>query len=142
MASSLPDPSSVPPGGPPVIAIVDDDPRIRDLVEAELQDEGYNPRSLPSAAALVQLVQGEWVDLVLLDLMMPGQDGISCTRVLRQLGYAGKIVIVTALNDLHHRQDAQAAGANAYILKPELVADLAGLIRTMLEPGERQEPQG
>jgi DNA-binding response OmpR family regulator len=142
MASSLPDRSSVPPGEASVIAVVDDDPRIRELVEAELQDEGYSTRALPNAAGLIQLVQAEWVDLVLLDLMMPGQDGISCTRVLRQLNYAGKVMIVTALNDPRQRQAAREAGADAYILKPELVADLAGLIRTMLEPGERQESQG
>ena len=142
MASSLPNRSSVPPGGPPVIAVVDDDPRIRDLVEAELHDEGYSTRSLPNGAALIQLVQDEWVDLVLLDLMMPGQDGVSCTRVVRQLGYLGKILIVTALNDPRHRKEAQTAGADAYILKPELVADLPGLIQIMLRPGGRQESPG
>lgn len=114
--------------GPACIAIVDDDPRIRRLLEEELIDEGYQPKCFSDGFSLLEAISGLHVDVVLLDLMMPQLDGIETLKRLRRMGYKAPVVIFTALSDNEKRREAESEGANEYILKPDLFENLAKVI--------------
>ena len=116
------------------VAVVDDDPRLRSLLEEELQDLGVDPLLCDNGAALIELLANQHVDLILLDLMMPVMDGFACLDVLRDQRYAGPIVVVTAHGDPSFRQRVLAAGACDYVLKPDLFEALPGLLQRHL-PG-------
>jgi DNA-binding response OmpR family regulator len=112
----------------PRVAVVDDDPRIRALLEDELLDMEVEPCLCANGYELLAMLEQSPVDLILLDLMMPGLDGIQCLQRLQELAYPGTVLIFTALSDEAKRREALAAGAKDYVLKPDLFAKLPGLI--------------
>ena len=120
------------------VAVVDDDPRLRSLLEEELQDLGVDPLLCDNGAALIELLSNQRVDLILLDLMMPVMDGFACLDALRDQHYAGPIVVVTAHGDPSFRRRVFAAGACDYILKPDLFEVLPLLLKRHL-PGSPTE---
>ena len=113
---------------PACVAIVDDDPRIRRLLEEELFDEGYEPKCFSDGFLLLEAISGLHVDIVLLDLMMPQLDGIETLKRLRRMGFKAPVVISTALSDNEKRREAELAGADEYILKPDLFENLAKVL--------------
>ncbi len=121
------------PSPTPKVAVVDDDPRIRALLEDELSDEGFTPCLCASGRELIELVQAEQIDMVLLDLMMPEIDGLQCLEKLRELSYPGPVVIVTALSDDSKRRQALSSGAKDYVLKPDLFDALPRLLYQYLD---------
>ena len=70
--------------GAPSIAIVEDDPRIQQLLLAEIQEECHNCVVCSSAEDFLDNANAQWFDLVLLDLMLPGIDGLTCLKRLQQ----------------------------------------------------------
>jgi len=112
----------------PTVAVVDDDPRIRALLDDELTDEGFKPSLCASGAELLELVDRQPIDLILLDLMMPEMDGLECLQHLKKRRFSGTVVIVTALSDDAKRRQALQSGAKGYVLKPDLFDSLPGLI--------------
>ena len=115
------------------VALVEDDPRIQQLINAEITDEGHDCISFGSAEDFLEAVGTNTFDLVLLDLMLPGMDGLTCLQQL-QLNAETKpalgVVIVTALNDDDKRREALSSGAEAYVLKPDLFEQLPQLLQT------------
>ncbi len=120
----------------PSIAIVDDDPRIRKLLTEELQDLGHPCASFTDGFELLDRSATETWALVLLDLMMPQLDGVECLKRLRAQGFHKPVVIFTALSDNEKRQEAKSAGADEYILKPDLFDNLHGVIKRHLRPSD------
>lgn len=116
----------------PQVAVVDDDPRLRDLLVEELEDLGVRPITCVDGAELLRSLPRERIDLILLDLMMPGMDGFSCLAALQELQHGAPVVIVTALSDPQKRQQAMKAGAVDYVLKPDLFALLPELLKRHL----------
>ena len=114
-----------------LVAVVDDDPRIRSLLQLELEDEGLRPLICGSPLELLTSPQLAAVQLVLLDLMMPEMDGLTCLRQLRRQGFGGRVVIVSAMCDPGKRQELIAAGASAFVLKTNLFDELGELIRAL-----------
>ena len=110
------------------IAIVDDDPRIRRLLEEELIDEGYRAVSFSDGFSLLEQISALKIDLILLDLMMPQLDGIETLKRLRRIGCSAPVVIFTALSDNDKRREAETEGANEYILKPDLFENVAKVV--------------
>ncbi|MEN9766114.1 MAG: hypothetical protein RLZZ32_74 [Cyanobacteriota bacterium] len=113
----------------PRVAVVDDDPRIRTLLEEELLDMGVEPCICSSGLDLLAKLEDSPIELILLDLMMPDLDGIQCLHRLKELAYPGTVLIFTALSDDQKRREALEAGAQDYVLKPDLFAKLPSLIR-------------
>jgi DNA-binding response OmpR family regulator len=113
----------------PQVAVVDDDPRIRTLLQEELEDEGIDANLCASGLELFQLLESQTIDLIFLDLMMPEMDGMECLRRLREIDYQGRVVLVTALNDDSKRREAMEAGSDDYILKPDLFDRLPILLQ-------------
>ena len=114
------------------VALVEDDPRIQQLICAEITDEGHYCTSFGSAEDFLNAASSDNFDLVLLDLMLPGMDGLTCLKQLQRKaasGAARRVVIVTALNDDDKRREALSNGAEAYVLKPDLFEQLPQLLR-------------
>ena len=114
------------------VALVEDDPRIQQLICSEITDEGHDCFSFGSAEDFLEAAGSENFDLVLLDLMLPGMDGLSCLKQLQLKPPSGpplRVVIVTALNDDDKRREALSNGAEAYVLKPDLFEQLPQLLR-------------
>ena len=116
-----------------LITIVEDNPLIRQLMAEEIEDEGHRVSSFSSAEEFLPVATQLKSDLVLLDLMLPGMDGLACLRELRRLPSETphRVVIVTALNDTEARQQALSLGAEDYILKPDLFERLPQLLAAL-----------
>ena len=115
------------------VALVEDDPRIQQLICAEITDEGHECDSFGSAEDFLTAVSSDCFDLVLLDLMLPGMDGLTCLKQLQLKAVpepALRVVIVTALNDADKQREALSYGAEAYVLKPDLFDQLPQLLQT------------
>ena len=115
------------------ISLIEDDPRIRQLIEAEIADEGHHVRSFSSAEDFLEAAGTLPSDLVLLDLMLPGMDGLTCLAELQKIpsDKPHRVVVVTALNDAATRQQAIRLGAVDYILKPDLFERLPLLLEEL-----------
>ena len=115
-----------------VVAIVEDDPRIQQLLLAEIQDEGHNGVIFNSAEDFLENSSAQSFDLVLLDLMLPGIDGLAYLQRIQDkavLAAPPRVVIVTALNDAGKGAEALSNGAEDYVLKPDLFKRLPDLLR-------------
>jgi CheY-like chemotaxis protein len=103
------------------ILVVEDQDSIRRMIEALVQARGYQVRAVASGAKAIDVASTEPPDLVLLDLMLPGQyDGFEVCRRLRAdpSTRAVPVVVISALDDAESRARATAAGATAYYTKP------------------------
>ena len=103
------------------ILVVEDQDSIRRMIEALVQARGYSVTAVASGAKAIDVASTEPPDLVLLDLMMPGQyDGFDVCRRLRADPTTRKvpIVVITAMDDPDARTRATQAGATAYYTKP------------------------
>ena len=123
------------------ILIVDDEPRIRDLIREHLQYAGFVCEEAGDGdAALAVLAQGG-IDLVILDIMMPFMDGMTCLREMRARHINTPVIILTARGEEYDKLAGLEGGADDYVVKPfsprELVARVkAVLARTMPKPVE------
>lgn len=114
------------------IAIVDDDPDIRDTFEEYLADRGYRISALAGGAMLRELIAaGDVPDLVLLDVTMPGEDGLSLARFLSS-GTGAKIIMVTASDETIDRVVGLELGADDYLAKPVDLRELLARVKAVL----------
>lgn len=116
----------------PRVLIVDDDPLIRDLLHAYLSQEGYDVHCAATAELAETFLASQSVDLVMLDIRLPGKDGLTLTRELRVRSEVG-IILITGRNDEIDRIVGLECGADDYVIKPlnprELVSRAKNLIR-------------
>jgi len=115
------------------IALVDDDPRIRDLLTSELHDLGFSVFSFADAFDFLAILPSSRFDLILLDIILPQIDGIECLRRLRMLVPDARVVVFSALNDSSIRAQAELLGSLGYILKPDLFDDPAAVLSPFLK---------
>lgn len=115
------------------VIVVDDDPELRVLLRRFLTEHGYDTRAVDGGAALDRELQRNPADAVVLDLMMPGEDGLTIIRRLRAAGDLTPIVMLTARGDPIDRIVGLETGADDYLPKPfeprELVARLSAVLR-------------
>jgi two-component system phosphate regulon response regulator OmpR len=115
------------------ILVVDDDLRLRDLLERYLSEQGFAVQSAADAPAMDRLLAKERFDLMILDLMLPGEDGLSICRRLRATRGDLPIVMLTARGDEVDRIVGLEMGADDYLPKPfnprELVARIHAVLR-------------
>jgi len=115
------------------VLIVDDDTRIRDLLGNYLRRNGFRVSTAASAAEARARMQALAFDALVLDIMMPGEDGLSLTRSLREIRADVPILLLSALGETSDRITGLAAGADDYMAKPfepeELLLRLRALLR-------------
>jgi two-component system phosphate regulon response regulator OmpR len=118
---------------PHKIMVVDDDPRLRDLLRRYLTDNGFNVVVAESGAMMTKLWQRERYDALILDLMMPGEDGLSVLRRLRGMNDPTPVIMLTAKGEDVDRIVGLEMGADDYLPKPfnprELLARLNAVLR-------------
>jgi two-component system phosphate regulon response regulator OmpR len=127
------------------LLIVDDDERIRDLLKRFLMRNGFLVTSARDAAHARRVLSGLDFDLIVLDVMMPGEDGVSLTRSLREK-LTTPILLLTAKGEAEHRIVGLEAGADDYLVKPfepkELLLRINAILRRMPEtPVEETVPK-
>jgi len=115
------------------ILVLDDDAELRALLQRYLTEQQFSVRTVTDAAQLDRLLQREPFDVLVLDLMMPGEDGLSVCRRLRVLGETIPIIMLTARGDPVDRIVGLEMGADDYLPKPfnprELVARIHAVLR-------------
>jgi two-component system phosphate regulon response regulator OmpR len=115
------------------ILVVDDDKRLRDLLQRYLGEQGFVVRTAENAAAMDKQLSRESFDLIVLDLMLPGEDGLSICRRLRASEPQQAIIMLTAKGDEIDRIVGLEMGADDYLPKPfnprELVARIQAVLR-------------
>ena len=112
--------------------VVDDDPEIRDLVKEYLTDEGFVVDEAPDGAALRVLIEKNVPDIILLDLKLPGDDGLTLAREIRQKFPSVGIVMISGKEDVVDRVAGLEVGADDYITKPFHLRELLARIRSVL----------
>ena len=119
----------------PHLLVVDDDERIRSLLQQFLVQDGYLISTAENAEQARILLTGIEFDLIILDVMMPGQDGVSFTGELRNLGNNTPILLLTARGETEDRIKGLEVGADDYLPKPfepkELLLRINAILRRM-----------
>lgn len=122
---------------PAHILVVDDDTRLRELLRKYLSEHGYLVTTAADAAEARARLEALAVDLIVLDVMMPGEDGLSLTRGLRQ-GNPVPILLLTAMSEADDRIRGLESGADDYLTKPfeprELLLRIASILRRAPRP--------
>jgi two-component system response regulator MprA len=123
------------------VLVVDDDPPLRRMLQRTLTAEGFEVGLAADGAAALVAVEADAPDLIVLDVAMPGLDGVSVCRRLRAKGLATPVLMLTARDAVPDRVEGLEAGADDYLVKPfateELVARLHALLRRGSTPGSR-----
>ncbi|MDP2853746.1 MAG: PAS domain S-box protein [Smithellaceae bacterium] len=119
----------------PVILVVDDQPKNIELLEAYLVPEGYEIVPAESGEEALDKLSGNQIDLILLDVMMPGIDGFKVTRMVRQdnIHRLLPIILVTALHEKEDRVKGIEAGCDDFISKPVDKIELLARVRSLLK---------
>ena len=121
------------------ILVVDDDQRLRELVVRYLAEQGFDARAVPDAAGMDKQLSRERYDLVVLDLMLPGEDGLAICRRLRSMSTGPAIVMLTAKGDEVDRIVGLEMGADDYLPKPFSLRELTVRVHAILRRRERIE---
>ena len=119
------------------ILLVDDDPRLRTMLVRYLEGQGFAVHAAASGVQMDRQLEREYYDLLLLDILMPGEDGFSICRRLRAQEPQLPIVMLTARGDLADRVHGLDVGADDYLPKPfeprELIARIRAVLRRSQE---------
>jgi two-component system response regulator MprA len=122
------------------VLVVDDDPPIRRMLERTFAAEGYKVEAAADGGEALAAVERSVPDLLVLDIAMPGIDGLAVCRRVRRRGLATPILLLTARDAVPDRVAGLDAGADDYLVKPfaaeELLARARALLRRGSEPGE------
>lgn len=121
------------------IAVIDDEPRIRDLLELALTHHGYAVRTAPDGAAGLTLVRDWQPDAIVLDVMMPKIDGISLLPMLRQVTES-PVIMLSAKGEVEDKVAGLAHGADDYLRKPFEISELLAHVDAKLRRPRLEHP--
>jgi DNA-binding response OmpR family regulator len=115
----------------PRILICDDEPHLREMVSEYLSERGYQTVETEDALTLSDMMQNEPVDLVILDINMPGEDGLTALRKLREISTV-PVIMLTAASEVIDRVVGLEMGADDYLGKPVDLRELEARIKAAL----------
>ena len=121
------------------VLVVEDEPDIRSLIVHHLERDGFRCRTAASGAEALDAVRAAMPDLVLLDLMLPGMDGLEVCRRLRAGSTVPSIIMLTAKADEVDRVVGLELGADDYVVKPFSPKELVARVRAVLRRGRPAE---
>ena len=129
------------------LLLVEDDPTLRQALAFNLSREGYEVTTVADGEAALDAARADRLDLILLDVMLPGLSGVEVLRVLRREGVATPVIILSAKGDEIDRVVGLKVGADDYVAKPfsrpELLARIEAVLRRHrredVEPERREE---
>jgi two-component system KDP operon response regulator KdpE len=120
------------------ILVVDDEPQIRRVLRATLSSNGYEVIEAQSGQEAIEMVVTERPELILLDVNMPGMNGLEACNKIR-MAFDGPIIMVTVRNTERDKIAALDAGAHDYVVKPFAVGELLARIRAALRRSNPEE---
>lgn len=125
------------------LLIVEDDPTLRQALTFNLTREGYEVTSAADGEAALEAARSDRLDLVLLDVMLPGMSGVEVLRVMRREGVTTPVIILSARGDEIDRVVGLKIGADDYVAKPfsrpELLARIEAVLRRQRREGDEPE---
>lgn len=122
------------------VLFVEDEPKIANFVQAGLKEQGFIVDYCDNGnEAYIQAMDNEY-DAIVLDIMIPGKDGLAILKSLRQAGRNVPVILLTARNELDDRLEGLNLGADDYIAKPFFVEELVARIHAVVRRsfGDRQ----
>lgn len=122
------------------ILVVDDDEALAEMIGIVLRNDGFDPVFCADGAKALEVFRSNKPDLVLLDLMLPGIDGIEVCRLIRGESDV-PIVMLTAKSDTSDVVRGLESGADDYVAKPFKPAELVARVRARLRPGDVKAPE-
>ena len=120
------------------VLVVDDDSRLRALLERYLTTQGFSVRTVADGEQMTRLLATRTFDLIVLDLMLPGEDGFTICQRLRESRESIPIIMLTARGDENDRIAGLNYGADDYLAKPFNPAELTARIHAVLRRSVRQ----
>ena len=114
------------------ILVVDDDPDCREIAARLLERAGYRTRRAASGEECMRIALAEPIDVVLLDVMMPGMDGFAVCEALRQAGQRIPIILLTASDEMDTRLQGMHLGVSEFLTKPINRVELFARVRAQL----------
>jgi len=125
----------------PRVLLVDDDARLLDALRRGLSLSGFDITTAKEAGQALACVESGWPDVMVLDIMMPGLDGLSLCRLVRERSDV-RILMLTALDSVPDRVAGLQMGADDYLIKPcaldELIARIQALLRRSTTPAQAE----
>lgn len=121
------------------ILVVDDEPAVRNAVQRALRLESYEVEAAPNGSDALRTLALSSPDLIVLDVLMPGIDGLEVCRRLRKAGDSTPILMLTARDSVANRVEGLDAGADDYLVKPFALDELLARVRALLR---RSSPEG
>jgi two-component system response regulator MprA len=118
-----------------MLLVVDDDAPIRRMLERTLSAEGYAVRAVADGGSALAAVEQEPPELIVLDVGLPGLDGLAVCRRVRERGLALPILLLTARDAVGDRVTGLDAGADDYLVKPFAAEELSARVRALLRRG-------
>ena len=119
----------------PVILLVEDEPAMREGLAHNLSFEGFEVRTASDGPSGYEAARAGGVDLVVLDVMMPGMDGFQMLRKLRDQGFDRPVLLLTAKGMETDKLQGFQAGADDYVTKPFSVLELMARVKALLRRG-------
>ena len=122
------------------ILLVEDEAKISDFVCAGLREQGFTVEHSANGTEGFERASRGGYDAIVLDIMLPGRDGLSVLKGLRKAGIATPVILLTARNELEDRVEGLSLGADDYLAKPFFVEELAARLHALVRrvSGERQ----
>ena len=114
------------------VLVVDDEPRIADFVSRALTAQGFRVDAAPDGVRGLELARSGRYELVVLDLLLPGRDGVSVLRELMDARPEQRVLVLSALSDVRSKVECLELGASDYLPKPFALAELVARIRARL----------
>src|SRR5947207_7159632 len=121
------------------VLVIDDDPPIRRMLERTFAAEGYRVEAAADGGEALAAVERSTPDLLVLDVAMPGVDGLAVSRRLRAKGLSVPVLLLTARDSVPDRVAGLDAGADDYLVKPFATAELLARVRALLRRGKAPE---
>lgn len=122
----------------PLISVIDDDESIRKTTKLLIESFGFQAVALQSAETFLQSAHLRETSCLIVDVQLPGMDGLQLQRYLAAEGYTVPIIFITAYDNCESRQQAMQAGAVAFLSKPFSDELLLQTIRATLRQAEDQ----
>ena len=116
----------------PRILVIEDEPSLAGMIVTVLGEEGFSATAISNGAAALAALRRDEPDLIVLDLRLPGLDGLEVCRRLRRGGSSAPVIMLTALDTIPDRVQGLEAGADDYLVKPFALEELLARIRVQL----------
>ncbi len=113
------------------VLVVEDEKKTASFVRKALQSEGHAVDVLHDGSAALAAVAGTPFDVVVLDVMLPGRDGLSVVRQMREKGIATPVLLLTARGEVSEKVEGFNAGADDYLPKPFALEELIARVRAL-----------